>query len=132
MKFIDTKTHGILDYLIGFLLIASPWILQLNPNSAESWVPVILGIAAILYNLITKYESGVTDIISMRTHLVLNIVSGVILASSPWIFGFSRVVYIPHLVTGLFEIAAAMLSKTTLQNEGKSNNHHRHTKVIMH
>ncbi len=26
MKVIDTETHGYLDYVVGALLIASPWI----------------------------------------------------------------------------------------------------------
>jgi hypothetical protein len=26
MRFISTKTHGVLDYLMGLFLILSPWI----------------------------------------------------------------------------------------------------------
>lgn len=30
MKFITRKTHAVLDYIMGVLLIASPWILGLQ------------------------------------------------------------------------------------------------------
>ena len=26
MRFIPTRAHGVLDYIVGLLLIASPWI----------------------------------------------------------------------------------------------------------
>jgi hypothetical protein len=40
----------------------------------------------------------------MTVHLGLDAGSGVILAASPWIFGFAALVYLPHLILGLFEI----------------------------
>ena len=45
-----------LDYLMGVIRIASPWIFNFNRGGAETIVPVVLGIAVILYSLITDYE----------------------------------------------------------------------------
>ncbi len=111
MRFIDTKTHGYLDYLVGVLLILAPWILGFNRGGAETWVPVILGASAILYSLITDYELGVSPQISMRTHLTLDLISGIFLALSPWLFNFDDYVYLPHLLLGIFEIAASLFTK---------------------
>jgi len=36
----------------------------------------------------------------MLSHLYLDLVSALFLTLSPWIFGFSRVVDIPHLIAG--------------------------------
>jgi hypothetical protein len=47
MRFIPTRIHGIMDYAMGLLLIAAPWIFRFNRGGAETWVPVILGIGAI-------------------------------------------------------------------------------------
>ena len=69
MRFLSTKAHGILDYLVGVILIAAPWILGFAYNGAETWVPVILGAGAIMYSLLTNYEMGVSKTISMRTHV---------------------------------------------------------------
>jgi hypothetical protein len=112
MKIISTKVHGVLDYMMGILLIASPWLFGFASNGWETWVPVVLGVSAILYSLMTNYELGLSDNLSMRTHLTLDLMSGILLAASPWIFGFAELVYLPHLILGIVEIGAAALTAT--------------------
>jgi len=46
-------------------------------------------------------------------HLMLDTASGVLLAASPWLFGFADRVYLPHLLLGLFEIAASSMTRLT-------------------
>jgi hypothetical protein len=125
MKIISTKVHGVLDYMMGILLIASPWIFGFAGNSLAMWVPVLLGVTAIVYSLMTDYEFGLSDNISMRTHLTIDIVSGLLLAASPWIFGFADEVYLPHLILGLAEVGAASLT-TTKVGETTTVHHRQH------
>jgi hypothetical protein len=82
-------------------------------GGAETWVPVILGVGAIGYSLVTDYELGLVRKIPMATHLGLDAGSGVVLAASPWVFGFAEIIYLPHLILGLVEIAAALTTQTT-------------------
>lgn len=110
MRFIPTKVHGALDYLVGLLLIASPWIFDFAYGGAETWIPVALGAAAIVYSLFTDYEWGLSRKLSMPAHLTLDLLSGVLLAASPWLFGFADTVYKPHLILGILEIGASLLS----------------------
>lgn len=124
MRFIETKTHGYLDYIMGALLIAAPWIFDFNRGGAETWVPVILGIAMIGLALMTDYELGASRQISMRTHLMIDLISGALLAASPWLFGFSDYVWEPHLILGLLEMGAALTTKLHPSGE---RTHHRHT-----
>ncbi|CAA9578196.1 MAG: hypothetical protein AVDCRST_MAG86-2940 [uncultured Truepera sp.] len=112
MRFIPTRLHGILDYLVGALLIAAPWLLNFNRGGAETWVPVVLGLGALLYSIFTDYELGLVRRLSMGTHLGLDAASGLLLAVSPWLFGFSEFVFWPHLILGLFEVLAALTTKT--------------------
>src|SRR5687767_4416014 len=126
MRFIETKTHGYLDYLMGALLIASPWLFDFAMGGAETWIPVILGAGAILYSLFTDYELGASRQISMRTHLTLDLMSGALLAASPWLFGFADEVWQPHLILGLLEIGAALFTKTVPGTERRAH-HHRGT-----
>lgn len=112
MRIIPTKMHGILDYVVGLILIASPWIFDFARGGAETWVPVVLGVSTILYSLLTNYELGVAAKISMKTHLAIDLVSGLFLAASPWIFGFSDYVYLPHVIFGFTEVLVVALSKT--------------------
>lgn len=108
---ITTRVHGILDYLIGVALIAAPWLFGFANSGPETWVPVILGAGLILYSLITNYELGLVGILSMKAHLRIDIVAGIFLAASPWIFGFSDVVWVPHLIVGLIMLVSGMVTQ---------------------
>jgi len=120
MRFIPTKIHGVLDYVVGIFLITAPWSFSFasraNPGvtegNAKTLVPIILGVAAILYSLFTDYEFGVSRKIPMKMHLLFDLLSGILLAASPWLFGFADQVYLPHLLIGIFEIGAALMTKT--------------------
>lgn len=112
MKFIDTKTHGFLDYIVGLFLVAAPWVFNLDPSAAEGMIFIILGAAALVYSLVTNYELGLIRVLPMKMHLTLDVLSGILLAASPWLFGFADRVYLPHLILGVFEIGAGMMTRT--------------------
>lgn len=112
MKIISTHTHGILDYIVGVALIAAPWILGFANGGPEMWVPIVLGAATLVYSLLTRYELGAIKLLPFRTHLTMDFLSGVFLALSPWIFGFSQNVRWPHVIVGLFEIVASLTTRT--------------------
>lgn len=126
MRFISTKAHGVLDYLVGLILIAAPWVLGFARQGPETWVPVALGAGAILYSLMTNYELGMTKVISMRTHLGLDMMSGMFLALSPWIFDFSDVVYLPHLILGIAEVCASLMTDPVPYTSHSRGHHHQH------
>lgn len=111
MKIIPRKIHGVLDYLVGALLIAAPWVPGFADNGPATYLPVTLGSLTILYSLLTNYEMGVLRVIPFPAHLVMDFASGLLLASSPWIFGFEDRVWIPHLVVGLVEIGSSIMTR---------------------
>lgn len=111
MRFIPTRIHGMLDYGMGVILIVAPWLLGFARGGAETWLPVVLGVGAILYSLFTDYELGMVRKLSMPTHLTLDGLSGALLAVSPWLFGFAEYVWLPHLVLGLLEVGAAIFTQ---------------------
>jgi hypothetical protein len=114
MKSISTRTHGILDYIVGLFLIAAPWLLNFNRGGGETWVPVVLGIMTIIYSLITDYEMGIARILPMRMHLLLDVMAGIFLALSPWIFNFDDFVYVPHLIIGILELLVVSMTSTSV------------------
>jgi hypothetical protein len=126
MRFISTKAHGVMDYLMGILLIASPWLFNFAGGGAETWVPVVLGASTVIYSLLTDYELGISRTLSMRTHLTLDLVSGILLALSPWLFGFSEFVYLPHLILGILEIGASLMTVRTSSSGNVIEGSHRH------
>lgn len=105
---ISTKVHGILDYSVAFLLIV-PWIMKYR---GDAWlVPSLAGLAILIYSMMTNYELGMMKLISMRTHLMLDVAIGILLAASPWVFGFAERINLPHLAAGLLEIVVALLTR---------------------
>ena len=120
MRFIPTKFHAPLDYIVGAALIAAPWIFQFSEHKAATIVPIVLGIGLIAYSLFTNYELGVWKVAPMAVHNLIDIAAGTLLAASPWLFGFADEtanVWAPHLVVG---IAAIFLGLTTVQRGGYS------------
>jgi hypothetical protein len=61
---------------------------------------------------LTEYELGVVPLISVPTHLILDALGGLLLASSPWLFGFAIDIWMPHVILGLAEIGAAIFTQT--------------------
>jgi uncharacterized membrane protein HdeD (DUF308 family) len=118
MRFIPTRLHAPLDYIVGVALIAAPWIFQFSEHTAATVIPIVLGIGLIAYSLLTDYELGVWRVFPMSVHNLYDIAAGALLAASPWIFGFADEtanVWVPHLVVGL---AAIFLGLTTIQRAG--------------
>lgn len=112
MRFIPTRIHGVLDYLVGFLLIVAPWVLGFADGGARQWVPVIIGALNICSSLVTDYELSVAKLIPMGTHLALDMGKGLVLVASPWLFGFADDIWWPHLFFGLVEIAVPLMTQT--------------------
>jgi hypothetical protein len=121
MRFVSTKTHGIIDYLTGVVLIIAPWVLRFADSSAAQWVPVILGIMTLVYSLLTSYELGAAKVLSVPMHLGLDAFSGLLLAASPWLFGFADRVYLPHLIVGIFEIIMSFITYKTPGTQTQGN-----------
>lgn len=111
MRFIPTNVHGVIDYVAGGLFLASPWFFGFADKQAAKWVPLVAGGAALSSSFFTDYELGVVRKIPMPVHLSLDVAEGVLLASSPWVFGFAKKVYLPHLIFGTFAIGAGLLTK---------------------
>jgi len=112
-----------MDYLIGVLLILAPWLFDFDRGGAETWVPVILGAGVILYSLFTDYELGMVRRMAMPTHLMLDLGGGILLAASPWLFGFSDYVWEPHLIVGLIEIGTSLMTRRVPDTGNRASHH---------
>lgn len=108
---IPTRVHGIIDYLTGVLLLAAPFIFGFADGTAAQWLPMLLGTMTILMSLFTRYELSIAKVIPLPVHLVVDVASGLLLAASPWLFGFADRIWWPHVVVGLMEIAVPLFTR---------------------
>lgn len=118
MHLLSWRTHGVLDYIVGLLLIFSPRLLGFDADGAEARVPVILGGSALIYSALTRYELGLLKLLPFKAHLALDVMSGLFLALSPWLLGFADRVWLPHVLLGLFEIGAVMMTRNAASEAG--------------
>jgi hypothetical protein len=121
VRFIPTRVHGVIDYLAAGLLIGAPVLLGFKRKDARTWIPIALGIGTIAYSALTDYEIGVVRIIPMPVHLKLDAANGALLAASPWLFGFADEVAAPHLMFGLFEIGASLVTQPVAGDRPETN-----------
>lgn len=111
MRFIPTKIHGFLDYLIAVILIVTPWVTGFNDTAAALAVFVAAGAILLITSFTTRYEPGVLSIIPMPLNLTLDAFIGAVLAASPWILGFSQQVRLPHLLVGGLLVVISLFTK---------------------
>jgi SPW repeat len=130
MQVIPTRMHGMLDYLVGALMVASPWIFGFaDESSTAKWTFVVLGIVVIATSLMTNYELGAVHAVSMHMHLGADALVGALLAASPWLLGYAddagRNAWLPALIIGLVEIGTAMMSSPWPSNSKLADNERR-------
>jgi hypothetical protein len=118
MKFISSKAHGMFDYIGGLLLIILPFVLL--PAAAPAIariVPVIIGVLIIVMALFTNYELGIFHKIGIANHLMIDNGLGVVLAITPWVFGFYQITLEFHLVAGIIIFVFGMFTNTLTTTE---------------
>ena len=115
LRVIPTSVHGVLDYVSGSALLAAPELFRLKEVPSAALTPRLAGAGATAYSLMTDYELGVIRVLPMPVHLTLDAISGALLASSPWLFGYAKNglrYWLPHTLVGASEILAALMTKT--------------------
>ena len=98
---LPTRYHAILDYSFSLFLMLAPAIFGFGEAQAETIIPIIAGMSICFYSFFTKYEGGLSRIISIKLHYLFDLIIGFLVAISPWLFGFRSIVYKPHLFIGI-------------------------------
>jgi hypothetical protein len=115
-KPISTRTHAMLDYTLGPTLALLPEAFGFPRSGAATAAPRAVGAAQMAYSTMTRYELGLYPMISMKAHLILDAVTGGLLAASPWLFGFAnsrrKRTWLPHVLFAATEMTIVMLSRT--------------------
>jgi SPW repeat len=111
MRFIPTRVHGVIDYAVGLLVLASPWLFGFADSATGPWLHVLLGAVILASAAMTDFELGMVRVIPMPVHLMLDAGIGAVALVSPWLFGVQAYVGL-HIVAGIFEIGTALMTST--------------------
>ena len=102
--------------MMGILLIAGPYLFELDGKNTDSFIFFVSGAVLLLLSVCTNYEVGAFKIIPMRVHLAADVILGLLLAVSSWLFGFAERLFLPYLVPGAIAVVAAFLTNPTDRN----------------
>lgn len=115
LRVIPTGVHGMIDYAASGALYATPALLGLSDVPPSSRTLRVASGAAVASSLLTDYELGVVKVVPMPVHLMLDAMSGALIAASPWLLGFAKEgsrYWLPHALMGTTEVLVALMSKT--------------------
>src|SRR5690606_16400385 len=110
MRFLSAKVHTIIGLVVGVALLVAPNIFGFAENEAASLIARIIGAVILVSELVTTSRFSLLKLVPMRVHLFMDYLVGLVLALSPWLFGFADTeanVWVPHLVVGLLVIGYA-------------------------
>jgi hypothetical protein len=114
------RYHSYFDIPLMVLLVLSPWLFGFSHHALATTIPVVLGLAGLIYGALTNYEASLSRQIPMRVHIGIDIALGAFLALSPWLFAFAGVVLWPHLLFGLIIVGMAL---STIRQPGWGGEH---------
>lgn len=116
MKFFSTRTHTLIGLIVGVALLVAPWLFGFaDRGGAAVTVPLVVGIFIILSELITTSEISLIKLVPMRIHTIIDILAGIFLAASPWLFGFNDLeanAWVPHVIVGILVVGYALATRT--------------------
>lgn len=115
MKFVSSKMHGILDYIIVFMLSISPFIFNYEEDSIHCRLLMVTALLLLLTSLLTDFEFFLVKVFSFKTHLKIDFLLGIFLISSPLIFDLREHSIAPHLVLGFGIISLSFFTKNSIE-----------------
>ena len=117
MKLLSTRTHTIIGIVVGLALLAAPWLFGFaDEGGAAVMVPIYVGIFILLSELTTTSSLSPLKIVPMKIHIMLDVVTGLFLLASPWLFGFADLeanAWVPHVIVGILVAGYALVTRTS-------------------
>lgn len=92
------------------MLLVAPYLFGFATGGVEQWLPQLIGATIIVMSLVTNYELSIAKIIPLNVHLGVDAMSGLLLVASPWLFGFADLIWWPHVLVGMMEIAVVVMT----------------------
>ena len=86
MKLFNSKTHGIIDYLVVIFLALSPTLFHLSPF--VSTITYALAGIHFALTILTDFPYGVIRVIPYKIHGLVEFLVSILLFALPWILGF--------------------------------------------
>jgi hypothetical protein len=85
---VSLRVHNVLDYVIGAILIACPFLFGFSDIDAARRLFLTLGFGLIGYSLLTNYTYSLLKLIPVAVHMVFDVLAGMTLILGSYLFGY--------------------------------------------
>src|SRR3954451_4050555 len=85
---IPPLVHGLMDYGIGALLIASSFLFGFTEDAATA-VAIVAGVAVLIIAACTAWTAGLVKSIPVPAHAMLDYAMSLLLIAAPFLFAFT-------------------------------------------
>jgi hypothetical protein len=109
MRFVPTMLHGLIDYLVGIVVIGLPF--HLGWTGVTRTTLVALGALVIVYSLLTDYELGLVRFLRIRFHLLLDALFGLAMLAAPMLLDLPAHSRTPVYVIGVLALLLVFTTK---------------------
>ena len=82
--------HGVLDYVLGALLIAAPFLFGFSDIGSATALAIVAGVFVLLSGASTDgLRTSLVKVLPLGAHIVLDYLLGALFIAAPFLFGFS-------------------------------------------
>ena len=81
--------HGMLDYLVGALLIGAPFLLGFTDVGAATALSIVSGVALLAVAAASDGPTSMVNSIPRGVHILIDVGLGAFFIAAPFLFGFS-------------------------------------------
>jgi hypothetical protein len=85
---IPPLVHGILDYVFAVVLIAAPFVLSFDDDTAIA-LSIALGLCVLILGAFTSWTTGIVKSIPVVVHTMVDYVLSIFLIAAPFLLGFN-------------------------------------------
>ena len=112
--FISTTFFGFFNYILAILMMTSPWLFGfVQFGGAALFFPFMFGWYYLLMAIFSITKGGMVRIFPIQMHCTLLTIAGFVIMMSPFLYGFSHLVWQPHVVLGAIALFVGLFTVTS-------------------
>jgi hypothetical protein len=81
--------HGLLEYVVGILLIVAPFVLDFSGEGAATAVSIVAGVVVLGLAATTRGPTSLNNALPVSVHVLADLALGAVFIAAPFLFGFS-------------------------------------------
>jgi hypothetical protein len=86
---VPVVVHGFLEYVVGVLFIASPFLFGFSSASAPTAAAIVVGLLLLAFTATSALPTGLVRSVTLGVHVTVDFVLAVLLVALPFLLGFT-------------------------------------------